>query len=48
MDTGVILDCSRVSTDSAYIEAFDSRSRAECLNQYWFLTPANAREKMED
>ncbi|ARS67704.1 hypothetical protein CN204_30250 [Sinorhizobium meliloti] len=29
------------------MEAFNSRFRAERLNQYWFLPPANAREKME-
>ncbi|RUL95420.1 IS3 family transposase, partial [Rhizobium chutanense] len=29
-------------------EAFNGRFRAECLNQHWFLTLADAREKMED
>ncbi|CDZ64879.1 Hypothetical protein, partial CDS, partial [Neorhizobium galegae bv. orientalis] len=28
--------------------AFNGRFRAECLNQHWFLTLADAREKMED
>jgi putative transposase len=35
-------------TDNAFIEAFNGRFRAECLNQHWFLTLADAREKMED
>ncbi|AVC46768.1 integrase core domain protein (plasmid) [Rhizobium leguminosarum bv. viciae] len=34
--------------DNAFIEAFNGRFRAECLNQHWFLTLADAREKMED
>ncbi|WP_183759230.1 IS3 family transposase [Rhizobium sp. BK181] len=47
---GVTLDFSRPGkpTDSAFIEAFNGRFRAECLNQHWFLTLADAREKMED
>ncbi|KAB1120065.1 transposase, partial [Neorhizobium galegae] len=47
---GVILDFSRPGkpTDNAFIEAFNGRFRAECLNQHWFLTLADAREKMED
>ncbi|PDS54826.1 hypothetical protein CO660_31890, partial [Rhizobium sp. L9] len=24
-------------TDNAFIEAFNGRFRAECLNQHWFL-----------
>ena len=35
-------------TDNAFIEAFNGRFRAECLNQHWFLTLADARKKMED
>ena len=27
---------------------FNGRFRAECLNAHWFLTLADAREKMED
>jgi putative transposase len=44
------LDFSRLGkpTANAYIEAFNERFRAECLNQHWFLTLADAREKMED
>lgn len=47
---GVTLDFSRPGkpTDNAFIEAFNGRFRAECLNQHWFLTLADAREKMED
>ena len=47
---GVTLDFSRPGkrTDNAYIEAFNGRFRAECLNAHWFLTLADAREKMED
>ena len=47
---GVTLDFSRPGkpTDNAYIEAFNGRFRAECLNTHWFLTLADAAEKMED
>jgi putative transposase len=46
---GVILDFSRPAkpTDNAFIEAFNGRFRAECLNQHWFLTLADAAEKLE-
>lgn len=45
----VTLDFSRPGkpTDNAFIEAFNGRFRAECLNAHWFLTLADAREKME-
>jgi putative transposase len=45
----VTLDFSRPGepTDNAYIEAFNGRFRAECLNTHWFLTLADAREKLE-
>ena len=48
MRTGVTLDFSRPGkpTDNAFIEAFNSRVRAECLNAHWFLTLADAREKI--
>jgi len=41
----VEIDFSRPGkpTDNAYIEAFNSRLRAECLNASWFLTMADAR-----
>ena len=44
----VTLDFSRRGkpTDSAYVEAFNGRFRAECLNTHWFLTLADAREKL--
>jgi putative transposase len=47
---GVTIDFSRPGkpTDNAFIEAFNSRFRAECLNTHWFLSLADAREKMED
>ncbi len=47
---GVTLDFSRPGkpTDNAFIEAFNSRFRAECLNAHWFLSLADAKEKMED
>lgn len=43
------LDFSRPGkpTDNAFIEAFTGRLRAECLNAHWFMTLADAREKLE-
>jgi putative transposase len=35
-------------TDNAFIEAFNGRFRAECLNAHWFLNLADAKQKMED
>ena len=45
----VVLDFSRPGkpTDNAFIEAFNGRFRAECLNAHWFLTLADAQEKLE-
>jgi putative transposase len=45
----VEIDFSRpgTPTDNAYIEAFNSRLRAECLNTSWFLSMADARERIE-
>jgi putative transposase len=34
--------------DNAFIEAFNSRFRAECLNAPWFLSLADAQKKLED
>ena len=34
-------------TDNAFIEAFNGRLRAECLNAHWFLSLADAAEKLE-
>jgi putative transposase len=47
---GVTLDFSRPGkpTDNAFIEAFNGRFRAECLNAHWFMSLADAREKVED
>jgi len=47
---GVTLDFSRPGkpTDNAFIEAFNGRLRAECLNAHWFLSLADAGEKLED
>ena len=46
---GVELDCSRPGkpTDNAFIEAFNERFRQECLNENWFLSLADAEEKVE-
>lgn len=45
----VKLDFSRpgTPTDNATIESFNARFRQECLNEHWFLTLADAREKVE-
>src|SRR4029077_8880637 len=47
---GVTLNFSRPGkpTDNAFIEAFNGRFRAECLNAHWFMSLADAREKVED
>ena len=47
---GVTLDFSRPGkpTDNAFIEAFNGKFRAECLNAHWFMSLDDAREKMED
>jgi putative transposase len=46
---GVTLDFSRPGkpTDNAFIEAFNGKFRQECLSAHWFLTLADAREKVE-
>jgi putative transposase len=45
----VELDFSRPGkpTDNALIEAFNGRLREECLNQSWFLSLEDARQKVE-
>jgi putative transposase len=45
----VELDFSRPGkpSDNAFIEAFNSRFRQECLDQHWFLSLADARIKIE-
>ena len=47
---GVTLDFSRPGkpTDNAFIESFNGRFRAECLNTHWFLSLADAQKKLED
>ncbi|MEA1844063.1 IS3 family transposase, partial [Agrobacterium tumefaciens] len=47
---GVVLDFSRPGkpTDNSYIESFNGKFRAECLNAHWFMTLHDARAKMED
>ena len=46
---GVTLDFSRPGkpTDNAFIEAFNSKLRSECLNAHWFLSIQDACEKLE-
>jgi putative transposase len=34
-------------SDNAFIEAFNSRFRQECLNEHWFLSLEDAQEKIE-
>jgi putative transposase len=47
---GVILDFSRPGkpTDNAFIESFNGKFRAECLNTHWFMSLDDARSKMEE
>lgn len=47
---GVVLDFSRPGkpTDNAFIESFNGKFRAECLNTHWFMSLDDAREKMEE
>lgn len=44
------LDFSRPGkpTNNAYIEAFNSRLRQECLNASWFLTMEDARKRINN
>jgi putative transposase len=46
---GVEIDFSRPGrpTDNAHIEAFNARFRTECLNASWFLSMADARDRIE-
>ena len=46
----VEIDFSRPGkpTDNAFIEAFNARLRAECLNASWFLSPADVRARIEE
>lgn len=47
---GVILDFSRPGkpTDNAFIESFNGKFRAECLNAHWFMNLDDARATMEE
>jgi len=47
---GVKLDFSRPGkpTDNGLIEAFNGRFREECLNESWFLSLDDARDKVEE
>lgn len=47
---GATLDFSMPGkpTDNAYCEAFNARLRTECLNASWFLSLADARERIEE
>lgn len=46
---GVTLDFSRLGepTDNAFIEAFNSKLRSECVNTHWFLSLEDACEKLD-
>jgi putative transposase len=46
---GVTLDFSRPGKpqDNAIIEAFNSRFRQECLNEHWFLSVADAQQRVD-
>lgn len=47
---GVQLDFSRPGkpTDNPFIESFNGSFRDECLNVHWFLSLADAQEKIEN
>ena len=47
---GVTLDFSRPGkpTDNAFIESFNGKFRAECLNTHWFMSLDDARSKLEE
>ena len=47
---GVELDFSRPGkpNDNAFIESFNGRVRQECLNENWFLSLEDARQKVEN
>lgn len=46
---GVILDFSRPGkpTDNSFVEAFNGKVRAECIDQNWFLSLTDAQVKCE-
>ena len=40
--------CPGKPTDNGFIESFNGKLRAECLNTHWFMSLDDARTKMED
>ena len=48
-EQGITLDFSRPGkpTDNAFIESFNGSVRTECLNENWFLSLDDAKEKIE-
>jgi putative transposase len=44
--TGITRDPGK-PTDNAFIDAFNSKFRSECLNAHWFMSLDDARRKME-
>lgn len=47
---GVAIDFSRPGkpTDNGFIEAFNARLRAECLNASWFMSMNDAHDRIEE
>jgi putative transposase len=47
--SSIPLDFSRPGkpTDNAFIESFNGKFRAECLNAHWFMSLDDARRKCE-
>jgi putative transposase len=48
-ERGIELDFSRPGkpTDNAMVESFNGRLRQECLNEHWFMSLADAQDKIE-
>ncbi len=48
-ERNIEIDFSRPGkpTDNATVESFNGRLRQECLNENWFLSLSDAREKIE-
>jgi putative transposase len=48
-ERGIELDFSRPGkpTDNAMVESFNGRLRQECLNEHWFMSLQNVRNKIE-
>jgi len=48
-EIGIELDFSRPGkpTDNAMVESFNGRLRQECLNEHWFMSLQDARNKIE-